>query len=208
STAHLLQHWGVEVGFLAGHSTGEVPLTEVSGICDLQDASKLAAIRSNCIKMLNADNGRILVISHPEKSCIVQKIISNQEEIEIACFNCPNQTVLSGSNHRICYLQSTLKETGYNVALMPHDYAAHSKLQANVATVMKSLLNGIEFRNGTIPIANNLDGKLVMALDGNYFCEQVMKTVQFSECVRTLNANAVDCYIEVGADSVLINFRS
>src|SRR6185295_15287529 len=151
-------------------------------------------------------NGRTIVISDTKHGEIADHISNKQHGIELACVNSNNQSILAGYNSEIMMLFRSLKEIGSNVSLMNYEFAVHCKLQVQVANVLKSQLNNVEFSEGKIPFANNLDGKLLLSVDANYFCEQIMKTIRFDECIRTLNTNSVNHYIEVGAHPILLYF--
>ncbi|MEI8394703.1 MAG: KR domain-containing protein, partial [Rhodospirillaceae bacterium] len=125
--------------------------------------------------------------------------------IGIAAVNGPQATVISGAAAAVAEVGELLKAKGGTVTALKVSHAFHSPL-------MQPIMD--EFRHGaaSIPAAapgilwvSTLTGQAMTAApDADYWCDHALQAVRFADGVRTLAANGITDFIEIGPGKALL----
>lgn len=138
----------------------------------------------------------------------VQRLISTQEvpSCEIACFNGPNSTVVSGKLEEINMLGGKLDDMGVKKTLLELPFAFHSGQMDTILDDIRVLSSNVEFLKPTFPIASTLLGSLVRdegIFTPEYLSRQARQPVRFQEALYSLRSEGIAgdeaLWVEVGA---------
>ena len=190
----------------AGLSLGEFAALCASDVFSFEDGLKLVSKRGQLMDEAcrNTTGGMASVLGgNLEKICEV----CNETGIDVANYNCPGQTVISGEQDRLKDAIASLKEKGIR-KIIPLKVAGafHSRLMQGAAEEFKEVLEDIEFKTPIISVAQNYPGSLVRdtaEIKENLY-KQVSGSVKWEDCVKTLvEKTGARQIVEFGPGSVL-----
>jgi [acyl-carrier-protein] S-malonyltransferase len=126
--------------------------------------------------------------------------------VEPANLNTPEQTVISGATAAVERAVALAKEHGAKRAVMLQVSAPfHCSLMQPAQDALAPVLEGITFAPAKIPIAVNVDARLVTepAELRDALVRQVTGAVRWTESMQLLIAQGVTTFVEVGPGKVL-----
>ena len=205
--AYLWQSWGIVPSAVIGHSLGEYAALCVAGVLSVSDALYLVGKRAEMMeKKCVANSHAMLAIQSGSEA--VQQIISAKKELscEIACFNGPNNTVVSGTRKDVGLLADSLDEMKIKKTLLELPFAFHSPQMDPILDDVRSIASNVKFLAPTVPIASTLLGSLVRDegnMTADYLARQARKPVRFQEALYSLRSDGIvsddTLWVEVGA---------
>jgi acyl transferase domain-containing protein/NADPH:quinone reductase-like Zn-dependent oxidoreductase/acyl carrier protein len=192
----LLESWGIRPDFLCGHSIGELTAAHIAGVLDLPDAAELVAARGRLMQALPAGGAMVsLQVSEEEIGSLLT------EGVSIAVVNGPRSIVISGVAEEVEAIAGRFeKAKGLAVS-----HAFHSPLMEPMLDEFRDIAERVTYHRPEIPVISNLTGATAtIELTGpEYWVRHVREAVRFGDGIRALEAEGVDCFVEVGPDSVL-----
>jgi phthiocerol/phenolphthiocerol synthesis type-I polyketide synthase E len=194
ATARALLEAGVSPQYLIGHSLGEVVAATISGVFDLEAAAALVARRARC--MMRCAAGAMLAV---EQLGVFERLVE-AGSLAIAAHNSARQFVLSGSFDAIEAAVRIAQEHGVPHQRLKTSHAFHSPMMRAAATELAEHLRTVAFGDARIPIVSNITGRLLTEYEYKnpiYWSDHLLRTVQFSNSVKTLRELGVRHYIEV-----------
>jgi [acyl-carrier-protein] S-malonyltransferase len=141
-----------------------------------------------------------------EKSC---EIITNASEdfcVEVANFNGPDQTVISGTLLGVEKAISVLKEKGAKRAMTLQVSAPfHCRLMNPAAQKLATHLETVEFAAPKYAFMNNVEAQLEAKPERirDLLIKQVTAPVRFTSMLTRLKESGANNYIEIGPGKVL-----
>jgi iterative type I PKS product template protein len=139
---------------------------------------------------------------------------SDFSDITIACYNSPDDHVVSGPVARLQALKSYLDgAVGCKSVLLPVGFGYHSGAMAPLQEDLTSLATGITISPPIIPITSNVYGKLVLpgdasVFDAQYYSRHCTEPVLFDQGIRgsvTLDSlPVIDAWIEIGPHATIL----
>ncbi len=211
AAARVLAEHGITGSVAAGHSLGEYSAHVVAGTLSFADAVRTVRLRGQYMQaavpegvgamaaVLGLDAARIGDLcqqASDECDCVVAP----------ANMNAPEQTVISGATAGVARAGELCKEAGAKrVVPLPVSAPFHCKLMEPAAHQLASTLEGIVFNDSTIPVASNVDARLITRRSDARDCliRQVTGAVRWTECIELLKTTSPTHYIEVGPGKVL-----
>ena len=158
----------------AGFSLGEYAALVTSGIVDAADCLRIVKARGEAMQKVSdtlreaggdAAPGMAAIVGlSPEK---VEELIADWsaaglKDLYAANINSPKQVVVSGTAAALSEAETRFKEAGAKrVIRLQVAGPFHCPLMADVAHVLKSVLEAVVFRDPVIPIYSNVTGKLI-----------------------------------------------
>ncbi len=204
--AELWRSWGIEPDIVMGHSVGEYVAACVAGVFSLEDGLRLIAARARLMHGLS-ERGAMLV-AFAEQERIIPLIAPVAQQISIAAFNGPRNTVLSGEQQALQQIEQQLAEAGIATHSMTVSHAFHSPLMEPVLEAFEREAEKIAFSPARLPLVLNLTGQMLpvgATLNASYWRRHTREPVRFAEGMRTLVEQGATVFIEVGPQPILLN---
>ncbi len=193
----------------AGLSLGEYSAMVASGALDYKQACHI--VRQRGILMQDAvlpGMGAMAAVLALEVSKI-EEVCDKIEGVEIANYNCPGQTVISGAKEAVKLAGELLLEAGAKRVIMLNVSGPfHSSMLKEAGRKLGKLLEPIPFHKPSIPYVTNVTGDYIR--ESNQIKEllekQVYSPVKWQQGIQTMIENGVDTFIEIGPGRSLSAF--
>lgn len=199
---------GRSAGFLAGHSLGEYNALQAAGAFDLLDGVRLVRKRGEL--MARATGGAMAAVIGPTPDRIEAALRdAGVSGLDIANYNAPTQTVLSGPVDAMAAVETALAACELKMFVrLPVSAAFHSRYMADAAVAFRAFLRTFRFRDLAAPVMSNVTGRPYPegAVDGIVkarLAEQVASPVRWEETIRFLLGLGAQSFDELGPGHVL-----
>jgi SAM-dependent methyltransferase/acyl carrier protein len=192
-----------------GHSFGEYAAACVAGALPLADGARMVAARGRLVQALPHD-GAMAVIGASEEA-VSSKLRQQQGRVAIAAVNGPSNTVISGERAAVDALGGEFAAAGARVTALRISHVFHSPLMDPVLDDFEREVSTVTFAEPQTILISNLSGQVAdLALIGRarYWRKHMREAVRFGDSMRTLAAQGITHYIEVGPHPVLIGMGS
>jgi [acyl-carrier-protein] S-malonyltransferase len=209
AACRVLREKGIAPAFAAGHSLGEYSAHVAAGTLSFEDA--LRTVRQRGRYMQEAapvgEGAMAAILGMPlEKLVQVCAEAAHGEVCSAANINSPEQIVISGNAHAVERAVELAKHRGAKRAiLLPVSAPFHCSLLQPAQDNMGRDLAQLQFNQMQIPVACNVDAKLVRTPEAarDALVRQVTGAVRWEPCVRLLIAQGVETFLEIGPGKVL-----
>ncbi|HYI81476.1 MAG TPA: SDR family NAD(P)-dependent oxidoreductase [Thermoleophilaceae bacterium] len=199
-----LWRWlGVEPRVVVGHSQGEIAAACVAGGLSLEDAARVAVLRSRALVDVAGLGGMVSVSGSRDE--VEARIAGWGERLSVAAVNSPRSTVVSGEVEALDELLAACEADGTWARRIPVDYASHSAQIDQIEDRLLDELASIEPRTAAVPFMSSVTGGLVdtASLDAGYWYRNLRETVRFEDAIRALVADGYTTFIEASSHPVL-----
>lgn len=205
--ATLLGHWGVAPDVLIGYSLGEYVAACLAGVFTLDDALYLVVERARLIA--SAAPGRMVAVAADEpvvRAALAAADVADVDRLDVAAFNGPAMTVLSGTTRAVDVVTRTLLADGIACRPMRTVHAFHSSLLEPVRDKLAALVGSVPRRAPKTTIVSNRTGAVLRpeeATDPQYWADHLVSPVRFADGVRECLEQSVDVFVELGCGQTL-----
>lgn len=195
---------GPKPDFLAGHSLGEISALYASGVLTFEDG--LTIVKKRGELMSNEQGGGMAAVIGLSAEKISESLLSNNlDKIDLANFNSPMQTVISGDASQIKESIDILKTDGARLVIqLKVSGAFHSRFMTNAQKKFKQFLTNFSINKESIPVISNITGK---PYDLDNFIDtlagQLTKSVQWTASILYLLDQDTPEIKEIGPGKVL-----
>ncbi|HEV3289000.1 MAG TPA: SDR family NAD(P)-dependent oxidoreductase, partial [Streptosporangiaceae bacterium] len=196
----LLAACGITPDAVAGHSVGEVAAAYAAGVVSLEDACVLVAARARLMQALPG-GGAMTAIAASEAA--VAAAVAEVAGVSVAAVNGPSSVVVSGDAAAVQAVAEGFAVRGVRVRSLRVSHAFHSARMDPVLAELGEVAAGLEFAVPRVPWACGLTGELVTGCEPQYWVRQAREPVRFAAAVRTLAAQGMSVFIEIGPDGTL-----
>jgi [acyl-carrier-protein] S-malonyltransferase len=201
---HALQLRGLlpQADFVAGHSLGEYAALVAAGALDFAAALRLVRRRGELMQEHGA--GGMAAILGLAPAAVAA--IARETGTEVANFNAPDQTTVSGRAEAVLSAVDLAKTRGAKRAIpLPVSAAFHSSLMAPATAAMAPLLDAARMRPARVPLAANVDARLLVEPDDlrRELKDQICGAVRWVDVVEILRQHGVSTFYEIGPGKVL-----
>ncbi|MBT2210870.1 type I polyketide synthase [Actinomadura sp. NEAU-AAG7] len=202
SLAELWKSAGVIPDAVIGHSQGEIAAAHIAGALTLHDSAKVVALRSRALTALSGTGAMASLSLSAEQT---QQRIAAHDGVEIAVFNGPLATVISGDPEAIETIVGACKDEGLNARVLPVDYASHCAHTEHIRDQILTDLTDINAQEPRIPFYSTLTGQRLDTeqLNGQYWYNNLRNPVQFQPAIQQLLNHGHSTFIEASAHPVL-----
>lgn len=189
----------------AGHSLGEWSALCAAGVVSFDDALKVLEARGRFMQQACEENpGAMTAVMGQDAEALRQ--LSAECGIEVANFNTPEQTVLTGRKEGIEKAEQALKQKGVKKVIRLNVAGAfHSSLMAPAARRLAEFLQSVAFSAPSMPVASNVTGLPHTTPEEikKLMVSQVTSSVQWVSCIGWMKEQGVKTYVECGPGKVL-----
>jgi malonyl CoA-acyl carrier protein transacylase len=191
---------------VAGHSLGEYDALLAAGAFDLLTGLRLVQKRGEL--MAQAQGGGMAAVIGLTAQQIADTLKQNGvETIDVANFNSPAQTVISGPAADIQRVKPMFEQARMFVPLQV-SAAFHSRYMADAAQAFDSFLAGFTFAAPRLPVIANVTAAPYPSNDPgtsirSLLVRQITQSVQWTQSIRHLLAQGATSFQEMGPGNVL-----
>lgn len=207
--AALLRQRGVEPEAVAGHSLGEYSAVVEAGAFDFQEGLVLTRRRGELMAEVGERTGGIMAAIRGLPAQEVEKLCREASPagvVEVANFNSPSQTVISGEESGVERAMELASERGPKRPVRLNVSAPfHSSLMAPLAEAFRPVLEGVTIRDPRLPVVANATGGYERTAGEvrRNLIDQLASAVRWTASVQCLVDDGFDTFVEVGPGHVL-----
>jgi [acyl-carrier-protein] S-malonyltransferase len=191
-----------DADFVAGHSLGEYAALVAAGALAFEDALRLVRRRGELMQAHGA--GAMAAVLGMDPADVAAS--ARDAGAEVANFNAPDQTTVSGRAEAVARAVDLARERGAKrVVPLPVSAAFHSSLMAPVAEAMRPAVAETAFTSGRVPLVGNVDARFLVEPPAlrHELIEHICGSVRWVDVVAALSAAGVTTYYEIGPGTVL-----
>ncbi len=202
---------GIKPDVCAGLSLGEYNALVASGILNFEDA--LAVVRKRGIFMEQAvpkGLGAMAAIFYLDSTVIEQVCDEVEGVVQIANYNSPVQTVISGEKDAVSKACERLKQAGAKkVVSLKVSGPFHSPLLRESGQKLSEVLSEINLHKSKIPYLTNVTSEYISIQDGeekrvkDLLVRQVSSPVLWRQSIEAMIKDGVELFVEVGPGKTL-----
>lgn len=198
---------------MAGHSLGEITALTAAGALSFQDGLRLVRTRGEVMKaagerspggmaaILNLDAAALVDIC-AEASALTGHVVCMAND------NCPGQVVISGDMVALEKAMELAKAKGAKRAMkLAVSIAAHSPLMQSAVSDFTRAVEAIAFTQPHPPVIGNVQVAPLDSVDAirTEIPAQLTSPVRWTETIRTMTAQGITTFVELGSKDVLTN---
>ena len=199
------------VGFFAGHSLGEYAALVASGALDFVTGLRLVLQRGKLMQAAGERSQGGMAAVMGLDAPVVESICLQAREatgsvVQVANYNTPGQTVISGDDAALTDAMERATVAGARkVVRLAVSIAAHSPLMAPAVDMLRDDLEAVRFDVPSHPVVGNVAAK-PLARVGDIVTElvqQLTSPVRWTESLGWMLSQGLDGHVEVGPGQVL-----
>ena len=204
-----LRRHGHQPDAVAGHSLGEYSGLVAAGALTFEDALRLVRCRGELMARVGeaVRGGMAAVIGLPPEA--VEAICRDAAEagiVQVANYNAPEQSVISGELPAVERASALAKERGAS-RVLPLNVSApfHCRLMAPLREEMAAVLDQVAIQAPQVPVIANVTADLARtpAEIRRALADQVAGAVRWTDSLHRLAAEGITRFVEVGPGRVL-----
>ncbi|MDP6795451.1 MAG: ACP S-malonyltransferase [Verrucomicrobiota bacterium] len=206
----LLREQSPSLGFnaTAGLSLGEFTALAAADALGFEDGLRVVRRRGELMQeACEASAGGMAAIVGLDEEAV--RAVCKQVDVSLANLNCPGQIVVSGDADKMDAACEAAKAAGAKRAIsLPVAGAYHSPLMQPAQAGLAEALAKVELREPSVPVYSNVTGQ-VHADAGTVagaMVEQVTSPVKWEACIRSMIADGITRFIELGPGTALTGF--
>lgn len=194
---------GKKPDYVAGHSLGEYNALLAAECFDFESGLKLVKKRGEL--MSQATGGGMAAILNATKEKIEYILNDNDlSGIDLANFNTPDQTVISGLKNEIIKAEKYFLKEDIQFIVLNTSGAFHSRYMQSARDAFAEYLMEFEFSNLKIPVLSNVTAQPYKENEiAANLSNQICSSVRWYECIHYLMESGEMEFEEVGYGTVL-----
>jgi [acyl-carrier-protein] S-malonyltransferase len=204
-----LRQLGIGPEAVAGHSLGEYSALVAAGAFSFEDGLRLTRRRGELMAQVAAKTGGIMaaIIGLPAEAIEgICREASSEGLAEVANFNSPLQTVISGEESGIQRAMELAREQGATRVVQLNVSAPfHCSLMDPLAREFAPVLDGVQIADPQIPVVANVTAAYERSAQEvkQNLITQLASSVRWTASMERLIADGYDTFVEVGPGRVL-----
>lgn len=199
----------IKATITAGHSLGEYGAMYCANVMDLNTTftaiQKRADLMDEATKLKKGAMSAVLGLDTDTiQQCLNQ--VQNLGVAQIANYNDPTQTVITGEEAAILKANELIKEAGARkVILLAVSGGFHSALMQSASEGFSEFVKNLNLNDALIPVVTNVDAKITTAKEDfrMKMPQQISSSVYWVQTIQLMLKEGVDTFIELGNGKVL-----
>jgi [acyl-carrier-protein] S-malonyltransferase len=206
----VLRQKGIEAEAVAGHSLGEYSALVAADAFDLEQGLRLTRRRGELMAEIGARTGGTMAAiiglsaDQVEEAC---KEAASAGLVEVANFNSPAQTVISGEEPGVKRAMELAQQRGaQRVVQLAVSAPFHCSLMAPLASAFEPVLGQVTIQDPKTPVVANVTADYERTAEEvrRNLVTQLASSVRWTESMQRLIGNGFDTFVEVGPGRVLM----
>jgi malonyl CoA-acyl carrier protein transacylase len=190
---------------LAGHSVGEYAALCTSGAFSFSDGLRLVAKRGEIMAKVTGGGMAAVIGLEPSR---IKEVLAEMgaDDVDLANFNSPGQTVLSGPSASMEPLGDPMKDAGAKMFVpLKVSGAFHSRMMEEPAREFSTFMEGFSFSDPTIPVISNVKGVPYHGSKDipDLLAKQIHSSVRWTDTIQFMRSQDVEEFVECGPGKVL-----
>lgn len=211
----VLQEWRPDLtpSVCAGLSLGEYTALCASGRLSFAETLELVQHRSQYMNDACEETAGSMAVVLGLDAHQVEELVREvnlPQDLWAANFNCPGQTVISGTLKGLEQAAIAAKSKGAKRVLPLQVHGAfHSGLMASAERRLKKHIDALTLNDSSIEFVMNVPGDFVQEKPAikDYLTRQVTSPVRWEQGMRQMDKKAVNYYLEIGCGKTLSAFH-
>lgn len=193
----------------AGLSLGEYTALYASGRLSFKETLHLVRSRGELMNRACEETAGTMAAVLGLSALEVEQIVDSlrpKESVWVANFNCPGQTVISGTKEGVTAAGEALKAKGAKRILPLQVHGAfHSGLMQRAQEGLAPLIARAPMQESEIALVMNVPGNYVEGIDQikDNLTRQVTHSVRWEESIQAMKEKEVSLYLEIGCGKTL-----
>ncbi|MGW8993133.1 SDR family NAD(P)-dependent oxidoreductase [Streptomyces zhihengii] len=203
----LVRSMGPAPDLLLGHSVGGISAAHAAGVLDLADACTLVAARARLMEAAPDDGAMVAV--EAEESEMRVCLGEFGDSVSVAGVNAPRSVVISGEDATVEKIASYWEAHGRRTTRLRVSHAFHSAMMNGVLDEFRAVARTLTYHPPAVPVVSDLTGLPATGDDlrtPDYWVRHLRETVRFMDGARTLLAEGVHTFLELGSGATLTAF--
>ncbi len=211
SILKLLNNYNINADYYLGLSLGEYSAFVASGALQFKDAVNIVRKRGQLmLEAFNDLNCGMTAVLNTDINTIEDVIneVKKYGILEIANYNTPKQTVISGETAALEKAEEIFKQQKNKFIRLGVKGAFHTSLLDTASKKLNLELNKISFSNINVPVITNVDASIVTDKNNisDILTKQIKQSVYFEKSIKNLIDEGVTIFIELGTGKTLSSF--
>jgi [acyl-carrier-protein] S-malonyltransferase len=189
----------------AGLSLGEFTAHAAAGTYSFEEGLRLVQKRGAFMEeACNATKGTMAAMIGGSDDAV--SALAKECDVDVANFNCPGQTVVSGTEEGVDKAIAGAKAAGIKIAKKLNVAGAyHSRLMRSAQIKLAEELKNVQFGTPSIPVYCNFEARVVTGPDDirKVLEEQVCGSVRWTASMQQLIEQGERLFIELGPGKTL-----
>ncbi|OPZ87073.1 MAG: Polyketide biosynthesis protein PksE [Firmicutes bacterium ADurb.Bin419] len=198
-----MENNGSQADFYAGHSLGEYNALHAAGAFDFETGLRL--VRKRGALMAKASGGAMVAVMKCGLEEIKEILTKHRlDEVDIANYNSPSQTILSGPKESMKNVELIFKD--YKILCIPLKVSAafHSRYMSSAQAEFEKVLKEVSFLPLKTPVIANFTARPYNDADiAKLLTQQISGSVQWRDSIRYLMGKGEMEFIEIGERPVI-----
>lgn len=204
--------WGVKPSVVLGHSLGEYAALNAAGVISPSDAIYLVGERARLLQdKCSASSHAMLATNTSAQNA--KSLVAGIADVEFACMNARQETVLSGAFADIDKAAELLTAEGIKSTKLNVQYAFHSSQVDPILDEFTKLASSVVFHKPTVPIISPLLStglSEVDSINAEYLARHAREAVNFVGGIASAQQlgliNDMTVWVEIGPHPVCLGF--
>jgi len=199
--------FNVEPAAVAGHSLGHFTALAAAGAIEPATTAELTHRRGVCMERAAAADGPgtmvAVLLADPD---VVAEACAAREDVGVALYNAPKQTVISGTTDGVAAVRERLEErTTARFRELEVGAAFHSPVMALAVDCVETAMADVELCEAELPVVSDVTGECYTdpAVARRDLTAQITSPVDWVAVIETLRAQGIDRFVAFPPAGVL-----
>jgi len=195
---------------IAGHSLGEYSALYAAGALGLEEVLTLVHARARRHEEAAPAGfgamAAVVGLTLAQMKALVLDCSRQDEPVDLANINAPNQAVASGHARAVERLMERAEKIGARLIVrLPISVPCHCRLLAQAAERFRKDLEQVAFKAFGSPVVPNCDPAILYCRDNaaDLLARQIVSPVRWQETVERMARMGIDTIVEIGPRKVL-----